>query len=168
MLAVRDLNLKASEQLLAYGADPNSRDEDGTTLLMWVAMCGGGRLKKNFRKYTVPIAELLIDKGANINAKDNMERTPLLYAAAENTFELVFLYIQSGADLYVRDEFGRNALMLAYLGRRLKIARYLIEIDRRRTLLLDKDIWGRGVGFYRQFSDFKRHSSPSYAKQMLF
>ena len=64
-------NADAVHQLLKGGADPNLQNEAGATALMW----GTDSLE---------IERLLIERGANVNARSSDARTPLLIASGEN------------------------------------------------------------------------------------
>tara|TARA_B100000683_G_scaffold114242_1_gene112397 strand:+ start:3435 stop:3869 length:435 start_codon:yes stop_codon:yes gene_type:complete len=54
--------------------------------------------------------ELLIDKGADINAKDDTGGTPLFWAALEGNEEVAELLIRQGADVNAAGPKGRTAL----------------------------------------------------------
>ncbi len=87
--------------LLALGADPNVGAGDQTPL--HAAASGGA----------AGVVELLIAKGADVNAKDHRGRTPLHNAAAmpiTGTFELL---IANGADVNAKDESGETPLHVA-------------------------------------------------------
>ena len=67
------------------------------------------------------IGDLLISKGANINAKtkegsynfgDKGSKTPLHYAAEKNSTEIGELLISKGADINAKDMFYLNILIL--------------------------------------------------------
>ena len=52
------------------------------------------------------IVELLLDNGADINVKNNNDRTPLHYASIENRKEMedvIQLLLSKGADINARD-----------------------------------------------------------------
>jgi hypothetical protein len=90
--------------LLASGADVNSRDPQGLTALI-VAAFGGN----------VEIASLLVEKGAGVNARTNEGATPLMAAVQSGNKELVQLFLNKGADANAKDDQGLNAYQLASL-----------------------------------------------------
>jgi ankyrin repeat protein len=64
------------------------------------------------------VAELLVDKGADVNAavvsaNANAGNTPLMYAAGWKSPEIVKLLVKHGADLKARNKAGETALALA-------------------------------------------------------
>ena len=78
--------------LLKHGADPNRTGPAGTTALMWAAP-------------SLAKARLLVGRGANINARSDTERTPLLVAASyPGTVDVLRLLIDHGADLRAQDD----------------------------------------------------------------
>ena len=60
------------------------------------------------------IAELLIAKGADVNAKYDRGWTPLLWAAREGHKEIAELLIAKGADVNAKDDGGATPLDLAF------------------------------------------------------
>ncbi|MDA7653291.1 ankyrin repeat domain-containing protein [bacterium] len=86
-------NIEAVKQHLAAGTDVNAKDKGGGTPLHFAA--------------TKEIAELLIAKGADVNAKDGfLMAAPLHYAANEGRKEVVELLIAAGADVNAKDGSG--------------------------------------------------------------
>src|SRR5690606_31688472 len=61
------------QAMLASGVNPDTKDRDGITALMYAA-----------RKDRADAAKVLLDKGANVNAKDGGGWTPLMFAAKKN------------------------------------------------------------------------------------
>ena len=89
-------NTVAIEQHLAEGADVNAKDgKFGVTLLSWAAL---GR--------QIDAVELLILKGANINAGNNDGNTPLHTAVFLGEYEIAQLLVKNGADVNVRNDDG--------------------------------------------------------------
>lgn len=104
------------ESLLDQGVDPNSKTDDGKTLLMLAAYLGH-----------TDIAKLLIDKGADVNAKDQDGKTALMYAAEKNNIEIGKLLLEKGADPNSADNNGKTALMYAAEKGYLDFAKLLLE-----------------------------------------
>ena len=61
------------------------------------------------------VVELLIEKGANVNANDNDFRTALMYAAKEGHVAVVEALLKAGPDLTLSDGDDLTAPMLAQL-----------------------------------------------------
>jgi hypothetical protein len=57
--------------------------------------------------------ETILNKGADINVRDSVGRTALMWAVWRDNFEIVRLLVQRGADVNARDSNGSTALMLA-------------------------------------------------------
>jgi hypothetical protein len=65
---------------------------------------------------------LLIDRGANVDAKNGEGWTPLIKAAAAGHTEIVGLLLARGADMSIADTSGRTAWMYAAMGNHLEMA----------------------------------------------
>ena len=59
------------------------------------------------------IIRLLLDKGANIEAKDEWSRTPLSWAAAKGREAIIQLLLDKGANIEAKDKWGRTPLWWA-------------------------------------------------------
>jgi ankyrin repeat protein len=112
----RDLN--RVDSLLAEGADPNAQDVEGTSALLYAVNVGG--LKLN---------QLLIDRGADVNAKrkTSYRSTALMEAAGRNNVALAKLLIENGADIHIRDTFGDPAINWAAYYGHIEYADLLLE-----------------------------------------
>ena len=73
------------------------------------------------------ICRLLLDKGAQVEAKDNRGCTPLHWAAREGYVEIVRLLCDRGADVEAHDNDGRRPLHRAALYGHISVVKELIE-----------------------------------------
>ena len=73
------------------------------------------------------ICRMLLDKGAQVNARSKGGWTPLHYAAQQGHIEIVRLLCDRGADIEARDNYGTRPLHVAAIGGHLSIVKYLIE-----------------------------------------
>jgi ankyrin repeat protein len=56
------------------------------------------------------VSALMVEKGADINAKDHVDRK-LLFAANMNNTEACVLLIEKGADINVKNSYGDTVIM---------------------------------------------------------
>ena len=103
------------QALIKAGADPNHAGVAGATALMWAVP-------------DVAKVRLLLDGGANVNAKSETERTALLVAASyPRTAALLQLLLDRGADLRAQDRAGATALALAVRSADVDVVRFLAD-----------------------------------------
>ena len=76
----------------------------------------------------VPVVKYLLNKGADINAKDTSsdQETPLMYAAWMGNLEMVDLLIRLGADVNYKDDKGTTALAMAAFNGNADVVEHLI------------------------------------------
>ena len=80
----------------------------------WETRIGEDRnLIEAAKKGCVPIVQAFFAKGGNVNAVDERGATPLIWAVARRSSEIVGVLIAAGADVGVRDANGMTALKLA-------------------------------------------------------
>jgi ankyrin repeat protein len=108
-IAVEAGHLDRLRALLQEGTDPNLRDRSAETALHRVA----GDLENEPAPENLQIARLLLESGAEINAADKDQHTPLMSAAHGGSAEMIALFLQQGADTEARDREGKTALMYA-------------------------------------------------------
>ncbi len=102
-----DTTLPMIELLLKSGADVNLRDDMGETALGWIASCA------MFSRQGPQIATLLLDHGADVNAANGQQVTPLMGAVSAHQEEIVRLLLQHGAKTDPPDWSGETALSCA-------------------------------------------------------
>ena len=108
-------------RLLAAGAAPDSANEEGQTALHLAAR--GGHLKT---------VGLLIGAGADVNARDANDWTPLFKAAYNHELDIgyplvVKALVDAGADVNARIFFGLTPLMLAAGGGEAAVCEVLLN-----------------------------------------
>jgi uncharacterized protein len=128
-------DFKSAKMYLLKGAKVNAKANSGKTpgrtAIMWAAFRG----KKE-------IVRLLIEHGAEINARDdwkgNMTKpdgtegwTPLIFAADSDHEEVVRILIEKGADVNVKTKSGITALSLAQLWRNEEMIQMLKQAGAR-------------------------------------
>lgn len=73
------------------------------------------------------IAEILIEKDANVNCRGQYNNTPLIAAIKMGNTEIAKLLIEQGADLTLRDADGANPLLLAAQYNNTEIFKLLLD-----------------------------------------
>ena len=101
--AVKNNDIKELRTLLDQGADPNSYDEDGDHLLMYSTLYS-----------SLHCMQLLIEKGSNVNAKNGLDETALMWSVHD--LEKMKLLIQHGADVNAKAKSGNTPLLIASVG----------------------------------------------------
>jgi len=157
-------NIKAVKQHLAAGADVNGKQGEVLDAFDRVDRSGTTPLHKALLGGHKEIAELLISKGANVNAKDNDGLTPLHWA---ETKELAELLITKGADVNAKWNGGLTYLHQAAVKSRNGVAEFLIskgldvnEKDEDGNTPLD---WANGNGNFRTADLLRKHGGKTSA-----
>ena len=96
-------------------ANPNDSNLKGETCLM---LCAMGNVQ-------IPIVKLLLDHGANVNARDKRDETVLMYAVQRGQEELVLLLLSYGADKFLINRQKDNSIDLAILLEKKRIVNIL-------------------------------------------
>jgi ankyrin repeat protein len=117
--AVEKNDIPKVRYLLAIGADVNARDVYADMSILMIAAYDG---------YT-EIATLLIEKGAEVNAKGgpDMDMTPLIFAASQDRIDMVKLLIEKGATVNIKTKYGWTPLFFAATRGRTDIVKLLID-----------------------------------------
>ena len=92
-------NMNKIKRLIEAGADVNTKDEYGNSLLDFSVETDSDEL-------TI----LLISAGADVNSKNNGGRSPLHWAVFWNTVDIAEYLISAGANVNAKDDLGRSPL----------------------------------------------------------
>jgi len=104
-----DLDEQHVHEILTLGAAVDLQTSQGETPLMKAVKDGPSR-----------VVSLLIEKGANVNSRDNSDKTPLMFAtenwsATRNEVETVRSLLEGKAEVNAKDKNGRTALSRALI-----------------------------------------------------
>lgn len=103
------------EALLQRSADPNAMKEALFFTIeeqpMTIAKDEKGNIMQNFVPPVPPSVNLLVDRGVEINARDEEGRTLLMVAAGFGQLGIAKFLLERGADLEARDNNGNTALL---------------------------------------------------------
>ena len=104
-------------ELLQRGHDPEVKDSDGQTPLMWAINNGHEN-----------IVGLLLMRKLDFEASDNLQRTALHHSACIGQINSMKLLIQCRAGLETRDSLGRTPLLSAINRGQAAAVEYLLEV----------------------------------------
>ena len=119
------------QQLLEYGADPNSISNiHGSTALHCVLKSQTKTLHKANTAIKSVIIQQLLEKGTNIiNIQNEDGLTALMMATDQGLSEVVELLLQNGADPNIHGDNGWTALMYACNNGNSKVAKSLLRYN---------------------------------------
>lgn len=102
LTAVLKTDIVALKQALSNGADVNTQDSKGRSLLLIAT-----------NNQQSELAKILVAHGADVNRQANNQDSPFLYAGASGQTELVKLYLANGARFDVFNRYNGTALIPA-------------------------------------------------------
>ena len=103
----------------------DKQDTNKDTALSWASWMGH-----------IETVELLLERGADINARGMSERTPLGWATKGHRMEVLNLLLEKGADIHLRDEDSKTPADIADDAGRASIAKIIRDAGAKR----DKEI----------------------------
>ena len=117
-------------------------------------------------KNIAKIVKLLIEKGANVTARDKGQNTPLHWACNHKRLDVVQTLIQNGAEVNVKDRVLWTPLHEAVATGSLEIVKYLVSVGADVTA---KDVGGRlpidvtdDEKFKEKIADILVYEKPSH------
>lgn len=108
-----------AKTLLEHGANPNMKDNRGSTPLMHAFVLGSPAIPH--------MVKLLLDKGADANAYDNSGASVLSVAVHGGDLEVVRLLLERGADVNAHHPNNPSALFIAASEGHAEILKLLLE-----------------------------------------
>jgi hypothetical protein len=119
--AVGDGNLEAVRLFLKAGMSPDTKGDNGLQALMFATMsCSRGEPEAR-----TGIIRALVDAKANVEAKDQNDSTPLIWAAQSCPVEAVEALIKGGANVNARAKGSATPLMMAEVMQRKDVVAVL-------------------------------------------
>ena len=109
MLAITSCHLSAVIFLTEHGTDVNIQNRDGKTALHFAVQ----RYHSSHHSEWCEVLSCLVENGADINARENNDNTPLMIASFCGHVNVVTFLIQHGAELDVQNDRGNTALHFA-------------------------------------------------------
>jgi len=141
-------DLKAVKSALDQGADINSQDKDGRSLLLIATV----------KKY-IEMANLLVSYKADVNLQDHQSDSAFLYAGDSGQTELVKLFLKNGARFDIFNRYNGTALIPACERGHTETVKILVttkgfpvnHVNRLGwTALMEAVILGDGSGKYQE------------------
>jgi ankyrin repeat protein len=113
--SIKEMRWQVTRKLIERGSDVNAADHNGQTALICLPIAPRPRfaLTGNDNLARLITAALLIDHGANINARDSAGDSALMKATMENNVEIARWLIEHGADVNAANKQGQTPLSYA-------------------------------------------------------
>ena len=105
------------KKLLALGYTPDARGGQNNKTPLHCAV----------ENNSTEAAKLLLERGAEIEARNTKNQTPLHFASLNNSTEAAKLLLERGAEIEARDVESRTPLHLAALNKSTEAAKLLLE-----------------------------------------
>lgn len=129
--AAEDGDESTVEMLLALGASPETKDQEGRSSIF----------RASFRGH-LPVVHMLLVAGANVDNATNCARRPLMAAISQGHTDIVFLLVSYDANINAAGINGKTPLMIAVISGHHHLVRYLAHL---RADLDQQDNQGRTV-----------------------
>ncbi|XP_031548959.1 transient receptor potential cation channel subfamily A member 1-like [Actinia tenebrosa] len=122
------------------------QEDPSVAKILLIDACGSTPLHNAAKNNSSAILELLIEHGANVNAKDDNNVTPLMLAASFGATDSIRLLMEKGTDPTIKDIDGRTALFNAV--RHSNAMEVLLTNQQMIPLLIEKDATGYAPPHY--------------------
>ena len=137
------IKLAKIDMLIRLGVNVNARDDNGDLALgmtdnitiLEKLIEAGANVNESSEWYMAPLeqalkngcfegAEYLISKGADVNRRGVVERTPLMMVETKEAAEFL---LEHGADLFAVNKYERGVIYEAFCGGHLDVVEYFME-----------------------------------------
>ena len=136
--SIKKKNEDIAKILIEYGADVNYEDKLHKENDPFLTSSING--STTYEEKTKPlhtaaawgekeICELLLARGANLNAVTTFGMTPLMYAANSEYTDIMKILLQNGADQNIKDNLGQTVLERAVTFKKNKAVEVLLGLD---------------------------------------
>ena len=120
-LAMEHKWYKLAQILIESGAEPNVANKDGETPLHLVlegklSLSYFHRHDSDFQVLIASAARVLLERGVDVNARDNYHTTPLRLAIQRKMYDIARVFLVRGAEPNVTDDGGNTLLHLLLAG----------------------------------------------------
>ena len=119
--AAQQGDLSLVKAAIAEGASVNCRSTNGLCPLLQTLSGAVAPIDPSRRQCLA----FLLERGAQVDARDNDRRAALVYATRAGDLETVQLLVEAGAYVLIRDRFHKTALLYAAEGHHRDIVAYL-------------------------------------------
>mgnify|MGYP001545586154 CR=1 FL=1 len=167
--SIKNNNLIRVKEIIKMGVGANSRNYNGETALSYAVshsfptivtyLIKNGAMvnEKNLSAETSPLhlvpsvllAKILIENKANLEIKDYIGETPLIYAIKSKNINLIKFLLLKGADINTKNDKGETILMYMAQFGDLKIIKFLISNGASVNLInnFDSSVKQNGTGY---------------------
>ncbi|MBQ6617721.1 MAG: ankyrin repeat domain-containing protein [Thermoguttaceae bacterium] len=137
--AAKSGNLELVKWLAEKGLDVNENDAGKKTPLHYAAGCEFqyspvhqflffSHSSYIFGNVNLEVVKYLVEKGANVNDKDNLQCIPLHFAANNGNLEVVKYLVEKGSNINEGSFFGESVLHVAAQSGNLELVKYLVKM----------------------------------------
>lgn len=120
-------NLSLLENLINRGINVSIQDSNGRTILHSLCKNSTDKIQIDFLKMRNLIQELIDKRGLDINLKDNLGFTPIMYACEYGNCDLLEILLNFNGDINVVNNEGVTCMLLAIVNGSKNVVEFLLK-----------------------------------------